>query len=195
MTELLPVNAGNEKELEILAQVYHAQEQRVPQSQRSIAQAAGMSVGMANAILKRLAEKGFVMMRRVNSRNVHYLVTPAGVDEVAKRSYRYLRRTVNHVVSYKERLRKFCKAQRAAGHTRIVLLGPSDLAFLVEWCAEKEGLEFTHVPDTRQYRSRTLSAASLLLSEESGGELLLELQSRDVQAVSLQQLLTQESTR
>ena len=141
----------NDKELEILTQVYQAQEKKAASSQRSIAQAAGMSLGMTNAILKRLAEKGFVMMRRVNSRNVHYLVTPEGVDEVAKRSYRYLRRTVGHVVRYKERVREFCKTQRAAGRRHIVLLGPSDLTFLVEWCAEKEGLSFRAEPEAERY--------------------------------------------
>ena len=65
-------------------------------SQRSIARALGMSVGLTNPILKRLAQKGLVMMRRVNHNNVHYLVTPAGVEEVSRRSYLYLRRTVGH---------------------------------------------------------------------------------------------------
>ncbi|MEX2442749.1 MAG: winged helix-turn-helix transcriptional regulator, partial [Alkalispirochaeta sp.] len=42
-------------------------------SQRSIARALGMSVGLTNAILKRLPDKGFLMMRRINAHNVHYL--------------------------------------------------------------------------------------------------------------------------
>ncbi len=43
---------------------------------------------MTNAILKRLAAKGFITMRRVNSRNIQYAVTPEGVDAIARRSYR-----------------------------------------------------------------------------------------------------------
>ena len=155
----------NEKELEILTQVYQAQEQKSASSQRSIAQAAGMSLGMTNAILKRLAEKGFVMMRRVNSRNVHYLVTPAGVDEVAKRSYRYLRRTVGHVVRYKERVREFCKAERAAGTRHIVLLGPSDLTFLVEWCAEKESLTVEAHTEIERYLAHESRPASTAVAD------------------------------
>jgi hypothetical protein len=111
-------------------------------SQRSIAQALGMSVGLTNAILKRLTEKGFLMMRRINTHNVHYLVTPAGIDQISRRSYLYLRRTIGHVVRYKERLREFCHAQRERGVREIVLIGESDLAFILEWCAEKEGLGF-----------------------------------------------------
>ena len=33
---------------------------------------------MTNAILKRLATKGFITMRKVNARNIHYLVTAEG---------------------------------------------------------------------------------------------------------------------
>ena len=109
-------------------------------SQRSIARALGMSVGLTNAILKRLTDKGFLMMRRINHNNAHYLVTPAGVEQISRRSYLYLRRTIGHVVRYKERLREFCREQQHAGVREIVLIGESDLAFILEWCAEKEGL-------------------------------------------------------
>ena len=116
--------------------------QGAPVSQRSIAQALGMSVGLTNAILKRLTEKGFLMMRRINAHNVHYLVTPEGIEQISRRSYLYLRRTIGHVVRYKERLRAFCRDQKERGIEEIVLVGESDLAFLLEWCAEKEGLRF-----------------------------------------------------
>ncbi|MDA3951312.1 MAG: winged helix-turn-helix transcriptional regulator, partial [Spirochaeta sp.] len=114
-------------------------------SQRSIAEALGMSVGLTNAILKRLTDKGFLMMRRINHNNVHYLVTPAGIEQLGRRSYYYLRRTIGNVVRYKERIRAFCREQKHAGINEIVLVGASDLTFILEWCADKEGLAFRHV--------------------------------------------------
>ncbi|MEX2374601.1 MAG: hypothetical protein WD942_03325, partial [Dehalococcoidia bacterium] len=90
-------------------------------------------------------DKGFLMMRRINHNNAHYLVTPAGVEQISRRSYLYLRRTIGHVVRYKERLREFCREQQHAGVREIVLIGESDLAFILEWCAEKEGLGFRQV--------------------------------------------------
>ena len=102
---------------------------------------------MTNSILKRLATKGFLTMRKVNARNIHYLVTAEGIDLIARRSYRYLRRTVGHVVRYKEAIRELLREAAleppaGRGVTRVVLVGESDLEFLVEWCAEKEGLGF-----------------------------------------------------
>jgi DNA-binding MarR family transcriptional regulator len=114
-------------------------------SQRSIANALGMSVGLTNAILKRLTDKGFVMMRRINHNNVHYLVTPDGIDQISRRSYLYLRRTIGNVVRYKERLRAFCHTTREQGVREIILVGESDLTFILEWCAQKAGLTFRQV--------------------------------------------------
>jgi DNA-binding PadR family transcriptional regulator len=103
-----------------------------------------MSVGLTNAILKRLSAKGLVMVRRVNQNNVHYLVTPEGIEEISRRSYRYLRRTIGHVVRYRDIFRAFCRDQAAAGTREIVLVGESDLAFILEWSADKEGIAFRH---------------------------------------------------
>ncbi|MFP4377949.1 MAG: winged helix-turn-helix transcriptional regulator [Spirochaetales bacterium] len=90
----------HDHELDVLSQPH----QNNGVKQRDLAQAIGLSLGMTNAILKRLAGKGFVTMRKLNARNIHYLVTPEGVDLIARRSYRYLRRTVGHVGRYKERM-------------------------------------------------------------------------------------------
>lgn len=144
-------HSEEDRELQVLSIVHEAQPQdgsaSTHLSQRSIAQALGMSVGLTNAILKRLADKGFVMMRRINHNNVHYLVTPEGIDQISRRSYHYLRRTIGHVVRYKERLREFCRTQRDHGIREIVLIGESDLTFILEWCAEKEGIGFRQVAE------------------------------------------------
>ncbi len=136
----------HDHELDVLSQIHHNRTVK----QRDIAHAIGLSLGMTNAILKRLAGKGFITMRKINARTIHYLVTPEGIDLIARRSYRYLRRTVGHVVRYKERLLELFDAAAAAAPEgpaadRVVLAGESDLAFLVEWCAEKTGLAFEQV--------------------------------------------------
>ena len=132
----------DERETQLLEALHnHTQTGHHP-AQRDLANALGLSLGMVNAILKRLAHKGFVTMQRINGRNSHYLVTPDGIDLIARRSYRYVRRTVGHIVRYKERLREFCRDRKENGVRSVVLVGESDLDFLVEWCAEAEGLDY-----------------------------------------------------
>ena len=154
--------AVEERDLDVLAHLHESQISDVKRvSQRSIAKALGMSVGLTNAILKRLVEKGFVMVRRINQNNAHYLVTPQGIQQIGKRSYLYLRRTIGHVVRYKERLRDFCRQQAAAGIREIVLVGESDLAFLLEWCAQKEGLRFRHLESAAEFAATHRSVVGL----------------------------------
>lgn len=175
--------AAEERDLDVLAHLHESQISDVKRvSQRSIAKALGMSVGLTNAILKRLVEKGFVMVRRVNHNNAHYLVTPQGIQQIGKRSYLYLRRTIGHVVRYKERLRVFCRQQAAAGIREIVLVGESDLAFLLEWCAEKEGLQFKHIP---QRQSDIASGPDALV-------ILAETHSNDPNEMLLHKLMLEE---
>ena len=143
MSQLPSSTITEDHELDVLRQIHHNNAVK----QRDIAHAIGLSLGMTNAILQRLATKGFITMRRLNARNVHYLVTPDGVDLIAKRSYRYLRRTVGHVLRYKERMLEILSdaalpPPEGRGVTTVVLVGESDLEFLVEWCAEKAGLAF-----------------------------------------------------
>ena len=148
MSQPQTVTITEDHELDVLSQIHHNNTVK----QRDIAHAIGLSLGMTNSILKRLAAKGFIAMRKVNARNIHYLVTPDGVDLIAKRSYRYLRRTVGHVVRYKERILDILEAAAlpppaGRGITGVVLVGESDLEFLVQWCAQKAGLSFRHQID------------------------------------------------
>jgi DNA-binding MarR family transcriptional regulator len=118
--------------------------------QRDIARIAGLSLGMTNAILKRLARAGLLSMRKINSRNIRYLATPAGLERVAQRSYRYLRRTVGNIVRYKEAIDLLIADSMAHGARGVVLAGPSELTFIVEHLCEKRGVAFRAVRDSRE---------------------------------------------
>lgn len=45
-------------------------------SQRVLAENAGMSIGLMNAVLKRFVERGWIMLTNVNLRKLSYAVTP-----------------------------------------------------------------------------------------------------------------------
>jgi DNA-binding MarR family transcriptional regulator len=111
-------------------------------SQRSIAKTLNLSLGMTNAIIKRLAEKGWVTIHKINGRNLRYSLTPEGTREVARRTYRYLRRTMGQVGRWKEKIEVYMRELKAQGYTRVHLVGESDLDFILEHCAIKAGMEW-----------------------------------------------------
>ncbi len=128
---------NNNSEYQLLEAI-HNNSPRV--RQRDLAEIAGLSLGMTNAILKRLAEKGWITVRRINSRNIRYVVTPEGMDELFRRSYGYFKRTIKHVVRYRTTLEQFTLALRKQGFDTIILVGESDLDFIVEHAADRAGL-------------------------------------------------------
>jgi DNA-binding MarR family transcriptional regulator len=151
--------APTEKELEVLEQIYIRQDVR----QRDLAQGIGLSLGMTNAILKRLTQKGFLTVRKVNNRNIAYAVSPVGVDAIARKSYRYLKRTIKHVVNYKQAIEDVISAAADSGYTEVALVGPSDLDFIVEHLCGKHGLAYERI--RRVSDLATGESAFLLFSE------------------------------
>ena len=77
-----------EKETIILEQL---SQNKDPIKQRELAEIAGLSLGMTNGLLKRMADKGFLMMEKVNSRNIKYILTPQGHRELNRRIKNYMK--------------------------------------------------------------------------------------------------------
>lgn len=110
--------------------------------QRDIAYRAGLSLGMTNAILKRLARKGWLSIRKVNNRNIRYLATAAGLEKIAQRSYRYLRRTVSDIVRYRDAIGSIIDTAIEHGARGVELRGASSLDFIVEHLCAKRSIGY-----------------------------------------------------
>lgn len=128
----------SDKEAIILEHIYYNDSLK----QRELADKVGISLGMTNAILKRLIEKGWLMTKRLNSRNISYVVSPAGMEEIFKKGYRYFKRTIDDVRLYKEEIERLVSDAAAAGYKTVALVGKSDLDFLVEFACGKAGVFF-----------------------------------------------------
>ena len=148
-----------ESELDILETIHRSTE---PVRQRDLAHAIGLSLGMTNTILKRLVTKGCLSLLKVNSRNIKYVVSPKGVEQIARRSYRYLRRTIGHIVRYKAAMDHFIGDVMGRGCTELVLVGRSDLAFLLEQACS-----------TRRLRFRAVDAAPRVEESRAGHVLIV----------------------
>jgi DNA-binding MarR family transcriptional regulator len=131
----------------ILEKVYDYSESRSVLRQRDLAHMAGTSLGMTNVILKRLAGKGWITVKKLNSRNIHYAVTLEGMNEIIRRSYGYFRRTIKNVFFYKERIDKAISEAKRKGIVSALLVGQSDLDFIVEYSCHRNGLQFLRAPD------------------------------------------------
>ncbi len=130
---------ASDQELEVLENIY-AQRDHV--RQRDLARIAGLSLGMTNAIVKRLVQKGWLTIRKVNNRNIRYAVSADGIDQITRRSYRYLKRTIRNIVYYREAIERFVRELKGHGYTGIMLIGASDLDFIVEHACEMYAVSY-----------------------------------------------------
>jgi DNA-binding MarR family transcriptional regulator len=151
-----------DKEIEVLSHI--ARYDRV--RQRELSHAIGISLGMTNALLKRLVRRGYLIIRKVNNRNIAYAVTPAGVDAIAKRSYRFFMRTIRNIVRYRESIEYFIRDVKTRGYQGIAFSGMSDLDFLVEHACQTQGVRFLR-DDAAIERAKIGSKELYLLYSES----------------------------
>ena len=151
------ITRQDDKELEILRNLSRRERIR----QRDLARVAGMSLGMTNAILKRLVTKGLLTVRKINNRNILYAVSPAGMEEIARRSYTYFKRTLRNIVYYKNSIDELVRGLKKAGYSGVCLVGSSDVDFIVEHICGKYGLAY------RQQTHDKVGAESFILYGES----------------------------
>jgi len=154
---------SSDREIETLERIHLSPR---PVRQRDLARIIGLSLGMTNAILNRLARKGLLQIRKVNNRNIQYVVSAKGMEEIARRSYGYLKRTIKNVVYYKEAIDRLMAEVTEMGFRRLALIGSSDMDFIVEHLCTKHHLAFERLPAPPS-EARSEGKAFLLYSENA----------------------------
>lgn len=107
-------------------------------SQRQLATQTGFSVGLVNAIIKKLVRTGLVKMTGINRRHIRYLLTPAGFTEKTKRSFRYVADTIAHYQMLRGRMLEVLKDLEKRGYTRFVIHGDGEMRQLLEEILDME---------------------------------------------------------
>lgn len=125
-----------------LQSIANTLESRPLANQRELAKNAGMSVGLMNAILKRFAERGWIMLSNVNLRKLSYALTPAGIAELKSRSSKFARRTFELANVYNEKICALVAEAKNTGKNSVVLYGKSYIKFLVSYACQTAGLLF-----------------------------------------------------
>jgi predicted transcriptional regulator len=153
-----------DSEYEILDILYQDQVNGVVHeiSQRELAKKSDLSLGMTNMILKRLLKRGWLTAQQVNIRKVRYLMTNEGINELSRRSFVYFKKTIKNVVKFKDAMDAMVSESKRGGHTCVLLVGKSDLDFIIEHACERHGLQFF-----TSIEKRSLDGALVVFSEDT----------------------------
>ena len=111
-------------------------------SQRLLAENAGMSIGLMNAVLKRFVERGWIMLSNVNLRKLSYAITPAGIAELTARSEKFAKRTFAIANQYNDTLCKIVADAKKEGKNKLVLYGSSYIKFLLIYACQTLNVTF-----------------------------------------------------
>jgi DNA-binding MarR family transcriptional regulator len=158
---------NDDSELALLERVYEAQKKGNRLTQRDLAEASGLSLGMTNALVKRLAERGWLSLTRFSTKSFRYALTPEGVGEVASRTAGYFRRASRSATLYRDHLEEVVLAAKRKGIEILILAGVSEVDFLLDYICDLHGLAFIKSAEPERAERLALGRKTLVVWSES----------------------------
>ena len=111
-------------------------------TQREIARKKNFSLGMTNSWLSRLSELGYLAVTPFGAHRARYAITAEGTRLLAERRADRLRDTFALMRRYRETIGRYVRNAKERGYERVILYGESDLAFLLEYACQQNGMHY-----------------------------------------------------
>lgn len=112
-------------------------------TQASLATQLGVAVGTVNWHLKRLVEKGYIKVKRLERRKLRYIITPEGLALRARLTVDYVERSLDLYRRTRQRVKEYLQQVRLAGYEQIRLMGEGDVADICRLTCLEQGIGLT----------------------------------------------------
>lgn len=126
-----------DRDLVILEQI----EKEPESTQASIASQLGVAVGTVNWHFKRLIEKGYVKVRRIERRKLRYIITPEGIALRTRLTVDYIQTSFQLYRLVRERVADALVEVEKAGFTGVQFSGEGDVADVCRLTCLEQGIE------------------------------------------------------
>ena len=103
-------------------------------SQRDLARQLGVSLGLVNAFVKRLARKGYFKVSQVPRNRARYILTPRGALEKSRLTCEYIQFSYNFYREARHKVRRTLTTLARQGTRRIIFYGTGDVAEMAFLC-------------------------------------------------------------
>ncbi len=110
-------------------------------SQRDISSTAGLSLGLTNILVNRLAKKGYLKAKKLSPRKISYIITPKGLKEKTGKSYAFMKRSLRALGSLRKIIEEHALARYEEGVRNFVILGSGELSDITELSIRALNLE------------------------------------------------------
>lgn len=108
-------------------------------NQLTLARQLGVAVGTVNWHLKRLVAKGYVKVQRAERKKLRYIITPEGIALRARLTVDYVERSFDLYRMTRRRVKEHLDTVRAAGFTRVRIIGEGDVADICRLTCLEQG--------------------------------------------------------
>ena len=120
-------------------------------TQRELSRQTGLNLKKVNYCLHRLLEKGYVKFQRAmnkqDKRTYLYVMTPAGLKEKSRLTYRFMKMTIGYYGRVEEKLQECLASMREAGVRRVALFGATEAARIVVSAVQQDEIEVVAIAD------------------------------------------------
>ncbi len=103
-------------------------------SQRKLSQRLGVALGVTNACLRKMINKGLIKAKGINHKRIAYYLTPKGFSEKTKLTYHFLQHTIRYYSALKDNISTKLSHLSRNGHRRIICYGAGEVmevAFII----------------------------------------------------------------
>ena len=121
--------------------LFEAVESRPDINPRQIAEELGISLGLANAFLKTILNKGWIRARKVKARRWFYFITPQGSLEKSRLTLNYLQRTLKSFRDLRNKADQLLADLKTHGVQGIHLIGEEDFIDIIGLCLEHHHIQ------------------------------------------------------
>lgn len=129
--------------LKLLEAIEH---QQTP-SQRDLAKALGVSLGLVNSFLRRLAQKGYFKTTHLPRNRTRYVLTPKGAAEKSRLTYAYIKMSYRFFRDARLRIKKLLRDLQGQKIQSVIFFGVGDLAEIAYLSLRETTLELVAIVD------------------------------------------------
>lgn len=116
-------------------------------SQRDLARQLNVSLGLVNAFVKRLVNKGYFKVRTIPRNRVRYILTPKGMAEKSRLTYEFIRYSFQIYKDARRRMKALFAQYASKGVHRVAFCGAGDLAEIAYLSLQETSLSLVAVFD------------------------------------------------
>ena len=119
-------------------------------TQPEIAKHLGISIGLANSFIKRIAHKGYIKLTTIPRDRAKYLITPQGIAAKSRLTIKYLQYSLNFYKKAKDTIARVYALLEKEGVKQIVFYGVGELAEIAFILLQQHHMKLTGVIDEQK---------------------------------------------